>query len=129
MSMGVIICGITAERVLQKNVHTTMTTENPDHIPRLKGKDFRSPRRLAFDIDIILLGPGVPAVTSAYERKLTQLNIYYPHNHIKHCTHNRSNYRIRQTGTHQTEVVHAGPRRNQKHRVSVKTCCETEDYP
>jgi hypothetical protein len=49
--------------------------EKPAQIPKLNGKDLRKPSRPAFDMDMILFGPGVTAVTIAYDRKFNQLNI------------------------------------------------------
>jgi hypothetical protein len=54
-----------SESVLQKNVQPNMTIENPAQIPKLKGNEFRKPTLPAFDMDIMLFGPGVMAVTIA----------------------------------------------------------------
>ena len=61
--------GIAADKELQKKVHKSITLEKPAHIPKLKGNAFRNPSLLPLDIDIILLGPGVTAVTIAYDKK------------------------------------------------------------
>lgn len=52
-----------------------MTMEKPTQTPILNEKERLNPILLALDIDIILLGPGVAVVSTAYDRKLNQLNI------------------------------------------------------
>lgn len=52
-----------------------MSIEKPNKMPKLKGKAFLKPSRLALDMDIILFGPGVNAVMNTYDKKPVQLNI------------------------------------------------------
>jgi hypothetical protein len=75
ISIGILIFGITDDSRLQNNVQTSITTEKPLQIPKLKGIVFLKPSRPAFDIDIMLFGPGVTAVMTAYVRKFSQLNM------------------------------------------------------
>lgn len=75
ISIGVLIFGINVERVLQNKVQAGMSIEKPDKMPKLKGKAFLKPSRLALDIDIMLFGPGVNAVIKTYDKKPVQLNI------------------------------------------------------
>ena len=63
--MGSLILGMRALSTLQKRVHSSITTEKPSQIPRLKGSAPRNPLRLPLDMDMRLLGPGVTAVTTA----------------------------------------------------------------
>jgi hypothetical protein len=56
---------MTAESVLQKKVQPNITIENPAQMPKLKGNDLRNPTLPAFDMDMMLFGPGVTAVTIA----------------------------------------------------------------
>lgn len=65
MSMGSFILGITADNALQKNVQTSITIERPAQMPKLNGIAFFNPSLPAFDIDIMLFGPGVAAVIIA----------------------------------------------------------------
>jgi hypothetical protein len=65
INIGILIFGMTAERVLQKKVQTNITIENPVQMPKLKGNDLRKPTLPAFDMDMMLFGPGVTAVTIA----------------------------------------------------------------
>lgn len=76
MSIGAFILGIIADNAEQNSVQTTITTENPTHMPRLNGNALLNPLRPAFDMDIILLGPGVAAVTTAYVKNENQLNTF-----------------------------------------------------
>ena len=64
-SMGRRIRGIRAPSAPQKRAHSSMTAEKPTQMPRLKGIAFRKPFWLALDMDMMLLGPGVTAVTTA----------------------------------------------------------------
>ena len=75
MSIGSLILGINEETILQKAVQMSITAEKPAQIPKLNGIAPLSPFRLPFDIDMMLFGPGVTAVTTAYVRNETQLNI------------------------------------------------------
>ena len=63
--MGSLILGIRADSPSQKVVHSSITMENPTQMPRLKGSAPRNPFRLPLDMDMMLLGPGVTAVTTA----------------------------------------------------------------
>lgn len=65
ISIGILISGSMEERRLLNRVQVSITTEKPVHMPILNGSDFLKPRRLALDMDIILLGPGVTAVMIA----------------------------------------------------------------
>ena len=65
MSRGVLTLGIQVDNRLQKAVQRSMTIKNPDKIPKLKGIAPRKPLRLALDMDMMLLGPGVTEVTAA----------------------------------------------------------------
>ena len=76
MSIGAFILGIIADNAEQNSVQTTITTENPTHMPRLNDNALLNPLRPAFDMDIILLGPGVAAVTTAYVKNENQLNTF-----------------------------------------------------
>ena len=77
MSIGAFILGIIADNAEQNSVQTTITTENPTHMPRLNGSALLNPLRPAFDMDIIiLLDPGVAAVTTAYVKNENQLNTF-----------------------------------------------------
>lgn len=75
-SIGVFIFGINAESALQKAVQSSITTEKPAQMPRLKGTALLNPLRLALDMDRMLLGPGVAAVTTAYVKNENQLNMF-----------------------------------------------------
>ena len=65
MSIDAFIFGMISDNILQKKVQISMTAENPAQIPKLNGNAFRKPSRPALDMDIILFGPGVTAVTTA----------------------------------------------------------------
>lgn len=75
ISIGVLIFGISVERVLQNKVQEGMSIEKPNKMPKLKGKAFLKPSRLALDMDIMLFGPGVNAVMNTYDKKPVQLNM------------------------------------------------------
>ena len=66
------------DSILQKSVETTDITDTATHMPRLNGNAFLKPKRPPLDIDIMLFGPGVIAVTTRYIRKLGQLSINLP---------------------------------------------------
>ena len=53
------------ESKLQKAVQRIITTEKPAKIPKLNGNAPLNPLRFPLDIDMMLLGPGVMAVTMA----------------------------------------------------------------
>ena len=63
--MGVLTFGIRADSMLQKAVHSSITMEKPTPMPKLKGSAAKKPFRLPLDMDMMLLGPGVTAVTTA----------------------------------------------------------------
>ena len=48
----------------EKAAHSPMTTKKPSSTPTLKGKALLKPYFAAFDMDIIVFGPGVIAVSS-----------------------------------------------------------------
>ena len=70
INIGNLIFGMYVDSRLQNAVQSTITTEKPTHMPRLKGKSFLKPTLLPFVIDIMLFGPGVAAVVKAYTKKL-----------------------------------------------------------
>ena len=63
--MGVSNVWIREERRLQKAVQRIITIEKPAQIPKLSGRARFSPRRLAVEREIRVLGPGVAVVMSA----------------------------------------------------------------
>ena len=75
INIGSRIFGIHADSRLQNAVHSSITAENPAQIPILNGSAPRKPLREPFDIDKILFGPGVTAVTIAYVKNENQLNM------------------------------------------------------
>ena len=70
INRGIFTRGIYEANVAQNNVHKIITRENPTHMPKLKGRAFLKPKCPPFVMDIILFGPGVAAVETAYNRKL-----------------------------------------------------------
>lgn len=60
-----LIDTLLAISVVSKRLARNLSIENPVQIPKLNGSDFLKPKRPAFDIDIMLLGPGVTAVIIA----------------------------------------------------------------
>ena len=61
--MGSRSRGIRASSAPHRAAHSSMTTENPAQMPKLKGRARRKPKRLPLPMDMRVLGPGVPAVT------------------------------------------------------------------
>lgn len=77
ISIGVLILGMSVESVLQNRVQAGMSIKKPNKMPKLNGKAFLKPSRLALDMDIMLFGPGVNAVIKTYDKKPIQLNILH----------------------------------------------------
>jgi hypothetical protein len=69
------IDGIKLYNVTLKKLLNTIIIRNPKNTPALKGILFLKPYLPAFDIAIILLGPGVKVVINTYDKKAVKLGI------------------------------------------------------
>ena len=59
-----LIDGISSYSRVENTAQSATTIKNPSHTPTLNGNDFLNPYFAAFDMDIMLFGPGVIAVNT-----------------------------------------------------------------
>ena len=77
--IGSCIFGIMLYRILENIKHSIITIKIPVNMPALNGMLFLKPAFFAAFIDIMLLGPGVYAIITIYDKNEIHGNIVHPY--------------------------------------------------